>query len=167
MAICGLSRSCSEWRHTTNEHPTEGWVTYRFHPRFGEKVEIRRRLRYGGVEYVVVLQPDGSFASLPAWMTEPAASDFAIGSGSLRFPLDILRAMRAEVDALLGSLLSDSTTKAGDYGAQNRNPSTRSVRRKATASDTLPEAHDRTEGLSGMPDARDRADVGQSRKRGG
>jgi hypothetical protein len=41
-------------------------------------VQIRRQLECGGVEFVVVLQPDGSFASLPAWMTEPAASRFEI-----------------------------------------------------------------------------------------
>ena len=70
-------------------------------------VQIRRRLETGGVEFVVVLQPDGSFASLPAWMTEPAASRFTIGDQP-HFPLHILRAMRAEVDALLGFLLSES-----------------------------------------------------------
>ena len=69
-------------------------------------VQIRRRLKCGGVEFVVVLQPDGSFASLPAWITEPAASRFEIGDEP-RFPLQILRSMRAEVDALLGFLLSD------------------------------------------------------------
>jgi hypothetical protein len=42
----------------------EARITYRFHPRFGEVVQIRRRLESGGVEFVVVLQPDGSFASL-------------------------------------------------------------------------------------------------------
>ena len=34
-------------------------------PRFGEVVQIRRRLESGGFEFVVVLQPDGSFAGLP------------------------------------------------------------------------------------------------------
>jgi hypothetical protein len=66
-------------------------------------VQIRRRLESGSVEFVVVLQPDGSFASLPAWMTEPVASRFEIGDEP-RFPLGILRSMRAEVDALLGFL---------------------------------------------------------------
>jgi hypothetical protein len=42
-------------------------------------VQIRRRLESGGVEFVVVVQPDGSFASLPAWMTESAASRFEQG----------------------------------------------------------------------------------------
>ena len=45
-------------------------------------------------------QPDGSFASLPAWMTELAASRFEI-SDEPHFPLHILRSMRAEADALL------------------------------------------------------------------
>jgi hypothetical protein len=66
----------------------------------GEVVQIRRRLETGGVEFVVVLQPDGSFACLPAWMTEPAASRFTIDDEP-HFPLHILRSMRAEVDALL------------------------------------------------------------------
>src|SRR5215813_4315101 len=74
--ISESSRRFSEWRHTAHEQPTEARITYRFHPRFGEVVQIRRRLKCGGVEFVVVLQPDGSFASLPAWMTEPAASRF-------------------------------------------------------------------------------------------
>ena len=92
----------SERRHTAHEQPAEARITYRFHPRFGEVVQIRRRLESGGVEFVVVLQPDGSFASLPAWMTEPAASRFEIGDEP-HFPLHILRSMRAEVDALLGA----------------------------------------------------------------
>ena len=73
-------------------------------------VQIRRRLETGGVEFVVVLQPDGSFACLPAWMTEPAASRFTIGDEP-HFPLHILRAMRAEIDALLGFLLSEPKTE--------------------------------------------------------
>jgi hypothetical protein len=71
-------------------------------------VQIRRRLECGGVAFVVVLQPDGSFASLPAWMTGPAASRFEIADEP-HFPLHILRSMRAEVDALLSFLLSTST----------------------------------------------------------
>ena len=90
-------------------------------------VQIRRRLEIGGVEFVVVLQPDGSFASLPAWMTEPAASRFAIRDDP-NFPLHILRAMRAEVDALLGFLLSESKTETAQKGAQIRTSPTKPVR---------------------------------------
>jgi hypothetical protein len=61
---------------------------------------VRRRLERGGVPFVVVLQPDGSFACLPVWMTEPQASRFEINAQPC-FSLDGLRALRAEVDALL------------------------------------------------------------------
>src|SRR5215471_20296486 len=125
--LSGRSRTHSEWRHTAHEQSTEARITYRFHPRFGEVVQIRRRLECGGVEFVVVLQPDGSFASLPAWMIEPAASRFEIG-GEPHFPLQILRSIRAEVDALLGFLLSESKTETAHNGAQIRTSPTRPVR---------------------------------------
>jgi hypothetical protein len=91
----------SKWLHSAYEQPADARISYRFHPRFGEVVQIRRRLEAGGVEFVVLLQPDGTSACLPAWMTEAAASRFTIGDEA-HFPLEILRAMRAEVDALLG-----------------------------------------------------------------
>ena len=98
---------------------------------------------------------------------EAAASRFEIGDDLPRFPLDILRAMRAEVDALLSFLLAESKTETADYGAQIHNSPTKSVRRRATVRDAMPEAYDRAAELSGMPDARDRADAGQRQKRGG
>lgn len=101
-------------------------------------VEVRRRLEYGGIEYVVVLQPDGSFASVPAWMTELAASHFEIGDGLPRFPLDILGAMRAEVDALLSFLLPESQTETAD-GAQIHKSLTKPVRCRATVRDAVPD----------------------------
>src|SRR6516164_4615225 len=72
--ICSNAAPISESSRRAHEQRAEARITYRFHPRFGEVVQIRRRLGSGGFEFVVVLQPDGSFASLPAWMTEPAAS---------------------------------------------------------------------------------------------
>jgi hypothetical protein len=71
-------------------------------------------------------------------MTEPAASCFVIGGGPPRFPLDILRAMRVQVDALLSLLLSESNTETADDGAQIPNPPTKSVRRRSTARDAVP-----------------------------
>ena len=50
-----------------------GGSTIQFHPRCGETVLIRRRLEYRGLELVVILQPDNSFACIPAWMTHGAA----------------------------------------------------------------------------------------------
>ena len=135
--MCVSSRLCSEWRHTAHEQPAEARISYRFHPRFGEVVQIRRRLESGGFEFVVVLQPDGSFASLPAWMTEPAASRFEIGDEP-HFPLHILRSMRAEVDALLGFLLSESKTETAHNGAPIRTSPTEPVRRGAAAREAVP-----------------------------
>jgi len=43
---------------------------------------------------------------LPAWMTDEAASRFEIG-GEPRFPLDVLRSLRNEVNALLGFLAAE------------------------------------------------------------
>lgn len=61
---------------------------------------IRRRVESGGVKFVDMLQLDGSFACLPAWMMQAAASRFEIGAEP-NFSLDILRALSAEIDALL------------------------------------------------------------------
>ena len=70
-------------------------------------MRIRRRLKRGGVELIVVHQPDGSFACLPAWMTHETASRFAIGMAPA-FSLTTLRTLRNEVDALLGACPSNS-----------------------------------------------------------
>ncbi len=153
------SRSCSKRLHSAHEQPADARISYRFHPRFGEVVQIRRRLETGGVEFVVVLQPDGSFASLPAWMTEPAASRFTIGDEP-HFPLHILRAMRAEVDALLGFLLSESKTETAQNGAQIRTSPTKPVRRGDAAHKSMPGAQDRAREPRGSSAPRDRSGAG-------
>ena len=77
---------------------------------------IRRQLEYRGVELVVVLQPDGSLACTPAWMTREAAAQYAL-SEKPRFSVDILRSLRAAADVLLRSLLSESKTEKADHAA--------------------------------------------------
>src|SRR5882757_7106639 len=92
------SRRCSEGRHTAHEQQAEARITYhRFHTRFGEIVRVRRRLQRGGAAFLVVHQLDGTFACLPAWMTDEAASGFEI-SVEPHFPLDVLCSLRNEVD---------------------------------------------------------------------
>src|SRR5216684_7822796 len=113
------SRRCSEGRHTAREQQAEARITYRFHPRFGETVGVRRRLERGGAAFLVVHQLDGTFACLPAWMTEEAASRFEI-SVEPHFPLDVLCSLRNEVDALLGFLASESKTERPDNDAPIR-----------------------------------------------
>ena len=161
-AICTRSRCFSKWLHSAHEQPAEARISYRFHPRFGEVVQIRRRLESGGVEFVVVLQPDGSFACLPAWMTEPAASRFTI-SDQPHFPLHILRSMRMEVDALLGFLLPESKPEGAQNGAQIRTSPTsptKPVRRGDAAREPMPGSQGRTRGPRGSSAPRDRGDAG-------
>jgi hypothetical protein len=78
-----------------------------------------------------VHQPDGSFACLPAWMLEPAAARFEI-SAEPHFSVDILRALRREIDALLGFLSAESKPKETSDGVSERG-SIEPVRREAAA----------------------------------
>jgi hypothetical protein len=79
ISVSHPNKSSTEWRHTAYKQPEEARITYRFNPRFGELVQIRQQFQRGGCKFVVLDQPDGSFASFPAWMTEPTASRFEIG----------------------------------------------------------------------------------------
>ena len=54
----------------------------------------------------MVLQPDNSFAYIPAWMTHGAAAQYTLREKPC-FSVDILRSLRAEIDALLGFLRSE------------------------------------------------------------
>ena len=71
------------------------------------------------LELVVIPQPDGSVACIPAWMTHESAAHHQLRAEP-RFSLDILRSMRAEIDALLGFLQSDSRMEKADNDAQMR-----------------------------------------------
>jgi hypothetical protein len=96
--ISGSSRSCSKPRHTARQHPIEGRIYYPFHPRYGETVLIARQYAYRDAELVVIPQPDGSVACIPAWMTHESAAHHQLGTGP-RLSLDILRSLRAETGA--------------------------------------------------------------------
>ncbi|MGO9769293.1 MAG: hypothetical protein ACLPSW_07000 [Roseiarcus sp.] len=62
--------------------------------------------RYG-VDMVVIEQADGSLTQLPEWMLREAAALLGLRPEPC-FPLEVLRSLRAEVDALLGFLPSES-----------------------------------------------------------
>jgi hypothetical protein len=81
--------------------------------------------------FLVVHQLDGTFACLPAWMTEEAASRFEI-SVEPHFPLDVLCSLRNEVDALLGFLASESKTERPENDAPIRESPDKPVRGRAT-----------------------------------
>ena len=83
LAISERCSSCSKQRHTAHEHPVEERIYYPFHPRCGETVLIKRQLEYRGVELVVILQPDGSIACIPAWMTHESAAQYALSESRI------------------------------------------------------------------------------------
>src|SRR5450631_1835411 len=88
VLIFALSKRCSKQLHTAREHWSEGKVHYRFHPRCGEQVTIKRRLSRYGVDLVVIEQADGSLAQLPAWMLQEAAAQLRLRPEP-SFPLEI------------------------------------------------------------------------------
>src|SRR5262249_61117606 len=96
-------------------------------------------------------------------MIEPAASRFEIGDEA-HFPLPILRSMRAEVDALLGFLRSESKTETAYNGAQIRMSPTKSVRRGDAACDAVPGSQGRARAPRRSSPARDRSDEGHRKK---
>src|SRR5215813_6478846 len=165
VSISASCRPYSEWRHTAHKQPTEVLITYRFHPRFGETVLIRRCLQRGGMEYFVVHQPDGSFACLPAWMMQPSASRFEI-CDKPNFSLDILRSLRSQVDDLLGFLLSESKTERADNDAPKRKSPAQPVRRGKAAHRAAAGSEGRARHCRRSSAPRDRSGDGQRKARG-
>src|SRR5437763_155666 len=159
----GSSKFCSKQRHTARRHPIEGRIYFPFHPRCGEPVLIARQYAYRGAELVVVPQPDGSVACIPAWMTHESAAQHQLRAEPRLSP-DILRSLRTEIDALLGFLQSDSGMENANNEAQERTHSARPVRAGRASRVASP----LTEGTAGnagrSPAARDRGGTG---KRGG
>ena len=63
-------------------------------------VPIIKQYDYRGANLVVIPQPDGSVACIPAWMTHESAARHKI-CVEPHLSLDALRALRVEIDALL------------------------------------------------------------------
>src|SRR6266568_7643830 len=154
------SMRASKQTHTARQHPIEGRIFYPFHPRCGETVLIARQYAYRGAELVVIPQPDGSVACIPAWMTHESAAHHQLRAEP-RLSLDILRSLRAEIDALLGFFHSDSGMENANNEAQERKHSAGPVR--AGRASRL--AGPLTEGTAGnagrSPAVRDRGSAGK------
>jgi integrase/recombinase XerD len=162
VPISASSRPCSKQRQTAREHPTAGKIHYPFHPRCGEMVPIVRRLIRYSVELVVIVQPDGSLAQIPAWMLHEASSHRHLRAEP-RFPLEILRSLRTEVDALLGFLPSDSIMeKDGNDATYRKSPGkpARAVRGRATRRVAVG-TENTARNAAGDDVARDRHDAGR------
>src|SRR4029077_4793448 len=125
----------------------------------GETVLIARQYAYRGAELVVIPQPDGSVACIPAWMTHESAAHHQLRVEP-RLSLNILRSLRAEIDALLGFLHSDSGMENANNEAQERKHSAGPVRagRASCLAGSLAEG---TAGNAGRnPAVRDRGGAG-------
>jgi hypothetical protein len=141
-----------------------GRIYYRFHPRCGETVLIQRQLEYRGIELVVILQPDSSFACIPAWMTCESAAQYAL-SEEPHFSVDTLRSLRAEIDALLGFLQPESKAEESDNVVPIQGSPTKPVRGERGASSRVGDRTDeRSRDIGGSSSPRDRDSAG---KRGG
>ena len=66
----------------------------------------------GGTDVLIIRQPDGTLAHIPAWMMHEEASLHHIGEVA-RLPLQRLRDVRLEIDGLLSFLSADSDLKGG------------------------------------------------------
>ena len=64
------------------------------------------------------MQPDSSLACIPAWMTYEIAAQYAL-SEKPHFSVDILRSVRAEIDALLGFLQPESKAEEADNACRS------------------------------------------------
>ena len=131
-----------------------------------DSLSVSPALRRGGRDHAaieplrhgsVVEQPDGSLAQLPAWMLHEAAAVLGLRADP-RFPLEVLRSLRFEVDALLGFLPSESDLENEGDDADLRKSTAepvRTVRGNATRC-TDSSAESRAGDAGGSPARRDR-----------
>src|SRR5262249_15448970 len=157
-----LSLSSTKQRHTARQHAIEGRITYPFHPRCGETAVILKRFAFRGVEVIATPHPDGAIVWIPAWMMDASAAHYELCKEP-RVSIDILRSLRAEVDALLGFLQSDSETEKDKDEATIPTSPKRPVRRGRAPAPCR--TGGRTNGGAGnpgrSPTARDRGSAGK------
>src|SRR6516165_8373187 len=162
--ISASSRCCSKQRHTARQHPVEARIYYPFHPRCGESVLILRQYAYRDAELVVIPQPDGSVACIPAWMTHESAAHHQLDAEP-RLSLDILRSLRAEIDALLSFLQFDPGMENANNEAQERKHSAGPIRAEQAARLTGPLTQGPAGSVGQSPAARDRGSAGKRKER--
>src|SRR5690242_19262418 len=100
------SASCrcrSRQRHNAGCPAFEVLILYPFHPRAGQMVQVEHRKRFAGEDHLVVVQPDGTLALIPAWMSEDSARSATL-SASPRLAVERLVELRARIDVLIASL---------------------------------------------------------------
>src|SRR5690242_14726879 len=94
------ARTCrcrSNQRHNAGCPAYEVRIFYPFHPRAGQMVQVEHRKRFAGEDHLVVVQPDGTLALIPTWMSEEAAGSMVI-TGSPCLSVERLVELRARLD---------------------------------------------------------------------
>ena len=102
-------------RRNAHYQPGEVTIRYRFHPRCGEAVIATGRIRHGDEVSLIIRQPDGTLAQLPAWMTDERAAEMTV-TETPRLFLACLRELRLELDTWQ-SLVRDDSSRKGDKHA--------------------------------------------------
>ena len=125
----------------------------------GETVLIIRQYAYRGTNLVVIPQPDGSVACIPTWMTHESAAQHKV-CVEPRLSLDVLRALRTEIDALLSFLRSDSGMEGAKHEAERRESTAKPVRRGRASDGADSRTAGAVGGVGGSPAARDRSGDG-------
>ena len=121
--------ACLDQRHNARIPAFEVQIHYPYHPRCGQLVPVMFRRLFAGEEHLVVIQPDGTLALVPSWMSEEAAGSATL-TENLRLSVDRLLVLRARLDALLASLGGESAPQRGGTNATATQPTARPVRRR-------------------------------------
>lgn len=97
-----LLPSRSRQRHNAGCPAFEVLILYPFHPRAGQMVQVEHRKRFAGEDHLVVVQPTGTLALIPAWMSEDIARSATL-TASPRLAVERLVELRARIDVLIAS----------------------------------------------------------------
>jgi hypothetical protein len=89
-------------RHNAGCPAFEVLILCPFHPRAGQMVRVEHGKRFAGEDHLVVVQPDGTLALIPAWMSEDIASSASL-TASPRLAVGRFVEQRARIDALIAS----------------------------------------------------------------
>ena len=102
LTINGSCPRRARQRHNAGCPAFEVRIFYPFHPRAEQMVQVEHRKRFAGQDHLVVVQPDGTLALMPSWMSEETARCAAITSSPC-LSVDRLVELRIRLDALLAS----------------------------------------------------------------
>ena len=90
-------------------------------------MQVEHRKRFAGEDHLVVVQPDGTLALIPSWMSEETARSATL-SVRPRLPVERLVELRVRIDALLASRSGVWPPREGGDHATKTPPATGPVR---------------------------------------